>query len=276
MVKKLWQVFIIFIFILFFSSTFLSPLYAEDELPVFFPGIRALGMGNAFLAFADDQNAFFYNPAGIIQREKIHFSFLDLPIIFNSDTYALGKYLYSNLFGTDKTELDLFEVINRCVDNTMRIYTGPPVNINFISPPMGYFSFGVGLFLGSLTAEQTISSGLLTPVVDLWLNADSALIIPVAYEIIPNLSLGINLKALSRERIEISDTSLLDLLSLQIPELKVGYGVGLDAGILYYLTQQLNIGATLLDITGTEMVYSKSIDPIKTIEQKKPVFLYKL
>jgi hypothetical protein len=36
-----------------------------EPLPLFFQGIRPLGMGGAFTAVADDENAMFYNPAGM-------------------------------------------------------------------------------------------------------------------------------------------------------------------------------------------------------------------
>ncbi|HSH68317.1 MAG TPA: hypothetical protein VK997_00265, partial [Deferrisomatales bacterium] len=35
------------------------------ELPSYFEGVRPLGMGGAFTAVADDENALFYNPAGL-------------------------------------------------------------------------------------------------------------------------------------------------------------------------------------------------------------------
>ena len=36
-----------------------------SEYPVLFRGVRPLGMGGAFLALSDDENALFYNPAGL-------------------------------------------------------------------------------------------------------------------------------------------------------------------------------------------------------------------
>jgi hypothetical protein len=38
-----------------------------EELPVFYRGVRPLGMGGAFTAVADDENAIFYNQANIGQ-----------------------------------------------------------------------------------------------------------------------------------------------------------------------------------------------------------------
>ena len=40
------------------------PASAGPAAP-FLPGIRPLGMGNAFVAVADDRNALHYNPAGL-------------------------------------------------------------------------------------------------------------------------------------------------------------------------------------------------------------------
>jgi len=40
------------------------------ELPHFFKGVRPLGMGGAFTAVADDENALFYNPAGLSRVEN--------------------------------------------------------------------------------------------------------------------------------------------------------------------------------------------------------------
>jgi len=48
-----------------------SPLFANELF--FFRGARPVGMGGAFIAVADDENAIFYNPAGLgmIQKKNI-------------------------------------------------------------------------------------------------------------------------------------------------------------------------------------------------------------
>ena len=55
----------------FLLATFLSlsvfcVLAAEDAVSI--RGVRPLAMGDAFTGVSDDQNAFFYNPAGSVQR----------------------------------------------------------------------------------------------------------------------------------------------------------------------------------------------------------------
>src|SRR6476620_8358071 len=42
-----------------------------------FEGIRPLGMGNAFLAVADDSNVLWYNPAGLADVKGVHFNLID-------------------------------------------------------------------------------------------------------------------------------------------------------------------------------------------------------
>ncbi len=48
-----------------FSLTIVSQLQAAGELRRPFQGIRNLGMGNVGVAMSHDENALFYNPAGL-------------------------------------------------------------------------------------------------------------------------------------------------------------------------------------------------------------------
>ncbi len=54
----------------------ITPIYAQTEYPFesarpLYVGARALGMGNAFTAVADDATAGFWNPAGLIQWQGV-------------------------------------------------------------------------------------------------------------------------------------------------------------------------------------------------------------
>jgi hypothetical protein len=51
-------------------SVFLAVPALSKELPTFFKGVRPLGMGGAFTAVANDENALFYNPAGLDRVER--------------------------------------------------------------------------------------------------------------------------------------------------------------------------------------------------------------
>lgn len=55
---------ITFLIIVFYSSI------ANAEIPFFFEGTRPMGMGGAFTAVADDENAILYNPAGLAKVKE--------------------------------------------------------------------------------------------------------------------------------------------------------------------------------------------------------------
>lgn len=57
------------IVLIVFLSYFYVPM-ANAEIPFFFDGPRSMGMGGAFTAVADDENAIQYNPAGLAQITK--------------------------------------------------------------------------------------------------------------------------------------------------------------------------------------------------------------
>lgn len=49
-----------------------------------FKGIRPLGMGNAFIAIADDKEALWYNPAGLAKIKGVHGNLFDLNMMVDS------------------------------------------------------------------------------------------------------------------------------------------------------------------------------------------------
>jgi len=49
-----------------------------------YEGVRPAGMGNAYVALADDKNALWYNPAGLTQVQGVNFDLYDLVVGFDS------------------------------------------------------------------------------------------------------------------------------------------------------------------------------------------------
>ena len=62
----------------FIGGFLLNNVWAEtEEEPLHIVrGVRPLGLGNAFEAIADDENAFHYNPAGLAQNTNMLFYLL--------------------------------------------------------------------------------------------------------------------------------------------------------------------------------------------------------
>jgi hypothetical protein len=115
------------------------PAFASEP-QVFIRGIRPLGMGGAFVAIADDQNAVFYNPAGLTQRQGGMFTLFELPINISQDVLNFYDFYNDNNdalknFSTQTTQqqINLLNQINdKITTYRPEIRTGFP-NINFIS-----------------------------------------------------------------------------------------------------------------------------------------------
>jgi long-subunit fatty acid transport protein len=97
---------------------FSSQVYAVSEAAVLFlqisPGARAAGMGEAFVALADDATAVFWNPAGLafLQGREITLMHANWLPQFDSDLfYEFGAYRHSvegiGTFGVNITFLNL-------------------------------------------------------------------------------------------------------------------------------------------------------------------------
>jgi len=240
-----------------------TPALAAKPNKFFLPGIRPLGMGGAFLALSDDQNAFFYNPAGITQRLRPLLSVADLTLQTNQSGYELGQYildLYTG--GAPLDPMELLSYFSQLLEENFyslkyNMYALPLANIALIAPPMGYLSVGLGAYVSALNAEFALSMPGLIPEVGLNASVDSGLIIPIAYDLGEKVAVGVNLKAINRNNIDVN-MSLLDLLNLELPNADIGYGYGFDAGILMHLGGQLSVGATLKDIGYTNITYYKT------------------
>ncbi len=95
--KKIF--FVLILSFLFFNIT--SAQNTNDALRLVEPGlgigVRALGMGNAFLSLSDDASGMYYNPAGIGLIKRIEFSGgLDYLNFKNNTTFLRSSNEYSN------------------------------------------------------------------------------------------------------------------------------------------------------------------------------------
>ncbi len=256
------------------------PAYSDyGAAPLFIPGIRAMGMGGAFLALADDHNAFFYNPAGISQRVSPSFSFFDISLLINANSYSFCSSLVESYIGEQPFYQDPAQLLTYVNENMLNkkfnFYSGLPANLSFISAPIGYFSVGIGLFLSSInmTGSVTTESGL--PNISVTANMDSAIVIPIAYAIGDNIILGASAKVINRIKlIDIEDTSIIDFYNftsgelMHFPNSLFGWGYGFDAGVMFHLGDQLTLGATVKDLAGTKINYTDEVGraPIRLID----------
>jgi hypothetical protein len=123
----------------FLFVAFLAPLGGftayGDEPQYIKRSVRALGMGNAFVAVANDENALFYNPAGLHAIQQHIFEVLTVNASVNQNFLDLGKES-----GDDEAA-----AIGKLVGK--KLYLDANLGLLSISGPgWGYSIFGSSLF----------------------------------------------------------------------------------------------------------------------------------
>ncbi len=69
------------------------PAARADQAPPTLPGTRPLGMGNAFVAVADDRNAMHYNPAGLGRLARTHAALLGVRGGLDDDLPGVVRFI---------------------------------------------------------------------------------------------------------------------------------------------------------------------------------------
>lgn len=217
-------------------------------------GLRPLGMGNAYVAVADDYNALFYNPAGLARLDGWDMEILNPTLGVSATTMKtindFTDLASSNSSGVDST-LSVFETM-----------TGKPQWINVgMTPHLIFPGFGLGIGLdigGSMVIHRsTISADL-----DAGLNA----IVPIAFAknfLDDRLSLGASIKGVYKQGVE-REFSLADITAFsknessssgnQLKDYFVGgLGFGVDVGMLFtpVAVGEPTFGMSITDIGGT-------------------------
>ncbi|MDR3112751.1 MAG: conjugal transfer protein TraF [Endomicrobium sp.] len=261
--------------LLFLCFSYLPSVFAADS-KAFIKGVRPMGMGGAFVAVADDENAFFYNPAGMSQRT----SFL-LALPFAASAKIDGKTLEVAEF-VNKNIGDLKDFHNLCdlyqaqpiIDRINNEIAGKTANFeaSFLNPAFvsgrffgerNYFNVGAGIFYYALVSARFIGGD---PIPSLFYKTQATAVLPfqVSYRIFSlkaagldgSLSAGINFKYINRR----TSSDIVDMYDYTADSYEdtayIGTGFGADIGAIYHL-KGLNIGAQITDIFGTALKYEK-------------------
>lgn len=225
-------------------------------------GLRPLGMGNAYVAVADDFNALFYNPAGLARLKSWDMEIINPFLMATSNVKGLVNDAQSNLdSGSTEDTLDLLEK-----------HTGENFGIGFgLTPHWVFPGFGVGLGLeGSVSAvfhrDVTVD-----------LDAGVRAVLPIAFAksfLQDRLSLGFAVKLRARGGID-QNFSMDDIEAFQSDKssgtagpvvagqtetkrdldeyVQAGTGYGADFGLLFTPTKVMEptIGVSITDIGGT-------------------------
>ena len=207
-------------------------------------GARALGMGSAFVAIADDATATYWNPAGLTKVKKHSFSAM------YSDTFSTG----------DGSWLSKGLVTYNFVNYVYQIEDIGSLGLSWIRlgvddiPRTTFIDINGNGFLGDFQDKN--GNGIKEDgepyidkpeVAEYFSNTDNALLISYARQVYSRAAVGGNLKLLNQSIFENS-----------------GSGFGIDIGLIGEPYKGFRIGAMLLDATGTQIRWDTADKPTFT------------
>ncbi|NBX76265.1 MAG: hypothetical protein EBQ92_06900 [Proteobacteria bacterium] len=237
----------IYILVLFFSlsskASLLRPSYEFS---------RATGMGNAFIALADDATSIFYNPAALAKNKTFHLHILDTQL------------LVDGIDSLDRIKNAVFDGKTDKLINPNKQSLGLGIKPTLITPYFGLsvYSQGFGFFeLNSLQGSN----------IDVFAYNDVGIALAFGIPFSDYFSFGFGIRAVQRSSIEVNKTvsELLAELGMNSATVNndpwtalqrytgVGYGFPLNAGFLLTLPQvtksspMIRFAGTVENIGGT-------------------------
>jgi hypothetical protein len=205
-----------------FILLLMLPAHTAGQEPFFHDGTRPLSMGKAFTAMAGDENAVFYNPAGLAR--------------FEGQRLSVSGYIQQYSWHLIYAPVDGF-------------------NPNFTDRGLlaGYARRGFGVFY-SVTGRgwwENVTMGGRTIFIP---DAEQYTVKPVNYEHCLAASLARDMTAwlsvgLTGKYLHFSDYWDTD-------PLENSDGASLDAGAVFYISEKLSAGVSLINLLATDIEYA--------------------
>lgn len=227
-----------------------------DPLPLFHQGIRPLGMGGAFTAVADDENAMFYNPAGLNKIDG--FGRVDLlnPLVaLSTNTLDFSKDMQD--IGDAQTDAEQATLAADLLDKWMGEHLHARASV---FPNLTFHNFGVGV-LGQAMFDGEVHSPAGSNTLKLRGGYDVAGLVSGAMGFSPfgsTLRVGVTGKFIQRSLLDQSYTAndLVQQDGIDIDrDLLDGSGFGFDAGVILGLPLPLSpsVGVTVQNIGDVDL-----------------------
>lgn len=239
----------------------LSSRIQADELKWTHYGVRPLGMGNAFVAVADDFNALFYNPAGLARLSSWSMELINPSLGISSNTVKAVQDVNGLMNGSADagtnavtTALKTFESLEG---------KNQYLNLGF-TPHLIFPGFGLGIGVdlgGSIVVHHQVAADI---------DAGITALVPITYAksmLEDRLSLGASVKGAFTSGVD-REFSIADITAFtksssttsttdsdkKLKDYVVGgKGVGVDVGMLFtpVKTMEPTFGMSIADFGGT-------------------------
>lgn len=163
-----------------------------------YSSIRALGMGNAFTAVADDYTLILYNPAGFARKKhnEVQFSLVGAGVSSKTLTLTSDISTASDTQGSDAAKA-------QAVSDALEKYYGEALGGKIQAIELFWVRNGWGFAF--LPMDMTIDMSInrqLGPAIDLNIRGDSTFAIGYGKEVYPNVDAGITFKYVHRVSVE--------------------------------------------------------------------------
>ncbi len=230
-----------------------NTLFAE-ELPVFYRGVRPLGMGGAFTAVADDENAIFYNPAGLNSIQGFQRAEILNPIAeISQKTWNFYNDLNDALDASTQSERTqkVTDLFNRYIGEHLHMRAS-------VFPNMVFHNFGIGV-LGQGIFDGEVHCPLCSEPLKVRAGYDLALLVSGAYGVFGQyLQIGATGKVIRRSLVDRSYTiqDIVDQNGISLSEdIQNGVGIGGDIGAILRLPVLFTpaIGITVQNVRGINL-----------------------
>lgn len=197
----------------------------------FHMGARPLGMGGAFTAVADDQNAINYNPAGLSRTDGFGLGLVNPMVEASEDSYDLYKDFDD--IDQDNTE-EVSDLLQKHVGENNHLKVAADLYTGFRLGNAGVMVAGVARGYADMAVRNPTY-----PELHLSSDLDYGGQVGVGYGLpmVPGLSLGVGVKALSRKSLngvytakDIADDDFEDTLE---DDQKDGSDASFDLGMIW-------------------------------------------
>jgi len=225
-----------FAFLAFALLTGLNSVYAADSLSTkithHYDSMRALGMGNAFTAVADDYSLIYYNPAGFANKKanEVQFSLVGAGVSPKTTKLVDDIKKASDIQGTDAAKA-------QAISDVLDEYYGKSLGGKVQALEMFWVrkNWGVSLIPVDLSIDMSINRQL-GPAIDLNVKGDTTVAYGYGKEVAKYLAVGATAKFVHRISVEQS-VSALELASnsdiLSSKRFKEGNLVDFDLGVMW-------------------------------------------
>ena len=222
-----------------------------EPLPLFYQGVRPLGMGGAFTAVADDENAMFYNPAGLNSIKGYgRFELLNPLVALSTNTVEFAQDIQDVADApTDAQQATLAaDLLQKWLGEHLHARTS-------VFPNLTFHNFGIGV-LGQGVFDGEVHTPTGSNTLELRGGYDVAGLVSGAMGFSPlgaSLQLGATAKYVRRGLLDQSYTAndLVQRDGIDLNrDLKKGSGFGVDAGVILSFPVPLKpaVGVTVQNI----------------------------